>query len=324
MGISIGEQLHGLLLVDKPKGVTSHDVVQQIRRICGTKAVGHTGTLDPLATGLMVLLMGEGTKISQYILSEDKGYEVKARLGLITDTLDTDGEVIRHQKVALGNELIKKTVESFYGSRELKVPVYSAVKKKGKKLYELARESKPVEAPVRSMHFYAVKVLEARGDRFRARVCCQKGGYIRSWVQAIGDQLECGASVEELRRFMSGQYHVDQAVELGKLGQVVQEAEEAGPKALGPIYIPLNQVLPQWKTVMVRDRDERLMINGQISHDLSRRLIVEKKVASQSQKAVPIKVLSSKTGQLLSILEAMPEGGLKIRRIFLIRGRHRK
>jgi len=174
-----------------------------------------------------------------------------------------------------------------------------------------------VETPVRSMHFYNVEMLEAGGDRFRARVSCYKGGYIRSWVKAIGDQLECGASVEELRRTMSGQYHVDQAVDLEKLGQMVQEAKKAGPEAFGSVYIPLRQALPQWKAVMVSGRDEQLMVNGQVSYNLNRRLIVEKKVANQSQKTVPIKILSSQTGQLLSILEALPEGGLKIRRIFL-------
>ena len=316
----LGQHLHGLLLVDKPKGVTSHDVVQKVRRICGTKAVGHTGTLDPLATGLMVLLLGEGTKISQYILSGDKGYEVKARLGLTTDTLDADGEVIRRQEVAFERQEVSKVVEAFHGLKELPVPVYSAIKKQGKKLYELARESIPVEAPMRPMHFYDVEMFDAGADWFRARVSCHKGGYIRSWVQAIGDELGCGACVEELRRTMSGQFRVDQAVSLEMLGQLAQDAEEQGVQALGSVYIPLRNALPQWKAVTVSGRDEQLMSNGQVSHDLDRRLIVEKKAANQSQKTVPIKILSSKTGELLSILEALPKGGLKIRRIFLAQG----
>lgn len=308
MKTSLGPSLHGLLLVDKPQSVTSHDVVQAIRRICGTKAVGHTGTLDPLATGLMVILLGEGTKISQYILSGDKGYRVKVRLGVTTDTLDMTGEVQSRQEVAFSDEQIRRAVDKCEGRLELPVPLYSAIKKEGKKLYELARESIPVEAPLRTMHFYDVRVVASGKDWFEAEVFCHKGGYIRSWAVAVGEELGCGASVEELRRIASGQHRVEESVSLERLGQLVQDAEEKGLEAFGNVYIPLKSALPQWKAVTISGRDEQLMANGQVSHDLSRRLIVEKKEASQRQRAVPIKILSSQSGNLLSILEALPEG----------------
>ncbi|MCB0385248.1 MAG: tRNA pseudouridine(55) synthase TruB [Bdellovibrionales bacterium] len=324
MSSKLATQLNGLLLIDKPQGVTSHDVVQAARRICGMKAVGHTGTLDPLATGLMVLLLGEGTKISQYILSGDKGYRVKVRLGVTTDTLDMTGEIQTRKEVAFSEDEIRQAVQRFEGSLELPVPLYSAIKREGKKLYELARESIPVEAPLRTMYFYGVKVLRAGKDWFEAEVFCHKGGYIRSWAMAVGEELGCGASVEELRRIVSGTHRIEDALSLEKLGHLVRQAEEEGLEALGPAYVPLKAALPLWKAVTISGRDEQLMANGQISHDLNRRLIVEKKEAGQRQKAVPIKILSSQSGNLLSILEALPEGGLKIRRIFLAPGRSSK
>lgn len=313
----VGSQLHGLLLVDKPTGVTSHDVVSAVRKILGIKAVGHTGTLDPLATGLMVMLLGEGTKISQYILAGDKGYRVKVRLGISTDTLDITGTVESRQDVALPTDRIRTAAEAMVGDLALPVPIFSAVKREGKKLYELARESIPVDAPTRSMRFFDVRVLEAGPDWFTAEVFCEKGGYIRSWAKAVGEALGVGAVVEELRRIYSAPYRVNSAVDLEALRALVATAALAGAGAFGEAYVPLKLALPAWKAVTIGGRDEHLMVNGQVSHDLNRRLIVEKKTAHLQQAVVPIKVLSSTTGHLLSILEALPEGGLKIRRIFL-------
>ncbi|MBK7842220.1 MAG: tRNA pseudouridine(55) synthase TruB [Bdellovibrionales bacterium] len=318
--------LHGLLLVDKPSGITSHDVVARARRCLGMKAVGHAGTLDPLATGLIVLLLGEATKLSDYVLNADKSYEVKVRLGLITDSLDITGRVLERREVNVSEETLNRAILDAQGELSLPVPAYSAVKVGGKKLYELARAEKLSSTPVRSMNFFNLKLVEFGQDCFSARVDCHKGGYIRSWVEFVGRNLGCGATVEELRRLGSGSFRVEKSLSLESLEELASLSKMEGrdqqacgaidPRAFGDSFVSLNQALPQWKALTVKGRDEHLMVNGLVSHDLSRRLISERKRANNQRVIVPVKILSSATGQLLSLIEAMPEGGLKVRRIF--------
>jgi tRNA pseudouridine55 synthase len=330
--------LHGLLLVDKPSGITSHDVVARARRCLGMKAVGHAGTLDPLATGLIILLLGEATKLSDYVLNADKSYQVKVRLGLITDSLDITGRVLERREVNIPEETLNSAILEAQGDLSLPVPAYSAVKVGGKKLYELARAEKLSPTPVRTMNFFNLKLFEIGQDSFSARVDCHKGGYIRSWVEFIGKNLGCGATVEELRRLGSGRFRVEQSLTLENLeelarasrieNQVSEDQEAQGiqeaplgqgginPLIFGDSFVSLNQALPHWKALTVKGRDEHLMVNGLVSHDLSRRLIIERKMANSERVIVPVKILSSATGQLLSLIEAMPEGGLKVRRIF--------
>lgn len=318
--------LHGLLLVDKPSGITSHDVVAKARHCLGMKAVGHAGTLDPLATGLIVLLLGEATKLSDYVLNADKSYEVKVRLGLITDSLDITGRVLERRAVNVLEETLKRAIWDAQGELSLPVPAYSAVKVGGKKLYELARSEKLNPTPVRTMNFFNLKLNDFGQDWFSARVDCHKGGYIRSWVEFIGRNLGCGATVEELRRLGSGSFRVEKSLslknleELASLSRIEGQGQQAcgaiDPRVFGDSFVSLNHALPQWKALTVKGRDEHLMVNGLVSHDLSRRLILERKMANNQRVIVPVKILSSATGQLLSLIEAMPEGGLKVRRIF--------
>lgn len=334
--------LHGLLLVDKPSGITSHDVVARARRCLGMKAVGHAGTLDPLATGLIILLLGEATKLSDYILNADKSYQVKVRLGLITDSLDITGRVLERREVNVSKETLNRSILEAQGDLALPVPAYSAVKVRGKKLYELARAEKHSPTPVRTMNFFNLELFEICQDSFSARVDCHKGGYIRSWVEFIGKNLGCGATVEELRRLGSGRFRVEQSLTLenleklasaSKLDERVSNDQKAkviqgpppghgrgiDPLIFGDSFVSLNKALPHWKALTVKGRDEHLMVNGLVSHDLSRRLISERKMANNQRVIVPVKILSSATGQLLSLIEAMPEGGLKVRRIFQMR-----
>lgn len=324
--LSLADQLHGLILVDKPSGMTSHDVVARARRCLGIREIGHAGTLDPLATGLMILLLGEGTKLSHHILSADKSYLVKVRLGFTTDTLDRDGKVVdRFTLAGLTAERIQASVLRAQGDLELPVPSYSAVKIGGKKLYELARKSEISATPVRRMRYFNVGLREVGEDWFEASLDCEKGCYIRSWVDHIGRDLGCGGVVEELRRLASGAFRVESALPLAeieerrtKFGSNLEEGQESVESVLGNAFVPLRHALPQWKALRVKGRDEYLMSNGQVSHDLSRRLIYEKKQAQKEGRTIPVKILSSETGQLLSLLEARPEGGLKVQRIFQI------
>ena len=180
--------MNGLFLVDKPSGMTSHDVVARMRRLLATKAVGHAGTLDPLATGLLVILVGQATKLSQFILNGDKSYRVRVKFGVITDTDDITGEIVRETSSPDWTEAqLKQAVKDLTGSLELPVPIYSAIKVKGKKLYEQARKKQEVEAPLRKMDFKACELVEWGESWADAFIHCSKGSYIRSWSRALGE-----------------------------------------------------------------------------------------------------------------------------------------
>ncbi len=302
---------HGLLLVDKPKGITSHDVVARVRRIGQIKEVGHAGTLDPLATGLLVLLVGEATKLSSYLLNADKSYFVKGRLGIITDTLDITGTIQKQQSIESTVSQISDAVLSAQGKLILPVPVYSAVKTSGMKLCDKARRGELFQTPQREMTFFNVKVKEINDHWFSAYVDCRKGGYIRSWVQHIGEKLGCGGTVEELRRLKSGHYHVDQSVSWDALNK-----GDLCSHTWNQCWIPLKQALPQWKALTVKGKDEHLMSHGLISHELNRRLIFEKKQAFRQGMSIPVRIIGASSGQLLSLVEAHPEGGIRVQRVF--------
>lgn len=312
--------LHGVLFIDKPSGVTSHDVVAKARRILNVSAVGHTGTLDPLASGLMVLLIGEGTKISEYILTGDKGYEVLVRLGLKTDTWDITGRTLSQMNVQLDPEIVRSEAVRLRGSIELPVPVYSAVKVEGKKLYEYARKEQEVKIPRRVMGIEEVQILEAGKDFVRARIVCTKGTFIRSWAAELGERLDVGGVVAELRRFYSQPYSLENAITLEALAESVAQSSSTDEfrGLLGKAFVPLAECLPNWKALTVGGRDEKLMTHGQIPHDLVRRLVFEQKMANREDRSVGIKIMSASHGQLLSLLEAQPFKGLKIRRIFKV------
>jgi tRNA pseudouridine55 synthase len=310
--------LNGLLLIDKPQDWTSHDVVAKIRRLLKLSSVGHSGTLDPFASGLMVILLGHGTKISDYILSQDKTYEVEVRLGLETDTLDRTGTVVAEKEVKIDRSRLDAALAVCQGEVELEVPLFSAVKIKGKKLYDYARKGQDIVAPRKSMRFYDLKLLEFDGrDRLKVKLSCSKGSYIRSWALWLGRELGCGAVAQELRRTFTQPFSVTQAISLGQLEALVQDQGESLKKdQLKDAYIPLAEALPEVKKLRIASRDERLLMNGQISHDLAARLIADQKEAHQRQENLPIQVLSASSGQLLALLEAQPGKGLKIRRIF--------
>lgn len=308
---------HGLLLVDKDPEMTSHDVVARVRRILGCREVGHAGTLDPIASGLMVLLIGDGTKLSQYILSQDKAYEVEIRLGVVTDTLDRAGETLKEssaKKVTL--EQIQKVIEEAQGDLSLKVPQFSAIKVQGRKLYEKARKGEDFEPPHKDMKFYDIKLKEVKGDQLKVSLRCSKGSYIRSWVSHIGEKLGCGAIVQELHRTESHPYKVEDAISLSELKHALEVSGGDIPMSAKKAYIPLVMALPEWKALTVKGRDEQLLLNGQISHDLFQRLIFEQKAANKTMVPIGIKVISAEKGRLLSLLEARPSKGLKIKRVF--------
>ncbi len=309
--------LNGLLLVDKPVGMTSHDVVAKVRRILGNRNIGHAGTLDPLASGLLILLIGEGTKVSDYILNGNKSYELKAKLGVTTDSMDITGKVTREAPVNSSLDEIQKAVASLAGVLKLKVPLHSAVKVDGKKLYEYAHKGEqPAEdiVPEREMEFFDVNLIEASKDQVVVRMSCSKGSFIRAWANALGEKLGCGATVEGLRRIESMPFNVSQAITLEDLATRWENREERHGRVIGPAWVPLKDALPFFQPIFIDGYCETLLKNGQISKVVQAQLLQHVSIGSAPP---PVRVISRETEDLLAILLAENGQFYKIRRVFL-------
>jgi tRNA pseudouridine55 synthase len=203
----------GLLLIDKPAGLTSHDVIDRVRRSLGTRKVGHAGTLDPLATGLLLIGVGRATRLLRFLADLDKTYEGAARLGIETDTLDADGEVTRTVELpaALDPAEIRRAMQSFEGESLQRPPAYSAVKVGGRKLYEAARAGEVLEAAARPIRVRGFELLRAAGSDADFRVTCSSGTYVRVLVADVGSALGCGAHLTRLRRTTIGPFQVEEA-----------------------------------------------------------------------------------------------------------------
>jgi tRNA pseudouridine55 synthase len=205
----------GVLLIDKPSGMTSHDVVDRVRRHFGFKKVGHCGTLDPAATGLLILVLERATKLQDRLMSDDKAYEGTMILGVSTDSQDADGEILAEKPVPpLTPDDIEEVLSKFRGDIQQIPPMVSAVKHQGTPLYKLARKGKTVERQPRLIHIYDLRVLGLELPRITFRVACTKGTYVRTICSDIGDLLGCGAHLHELRRTRSGKFDVSEAHQL--------------------------------------------------------------------------------------------------------------
>ncbi|MBL4575918.1 MAG: tRNA pseudouridine(55) synthase TruB [Opitutaceae bacterium] len=228
----------GVLLVDKPSGMTSHDVVSRIRRIFKMKRVGHAGTLDPLATGLLILLIGKATKLSQFLMSLDKVYEGTVKLGESTTTQDAEGEVLSTRPVP---ELSKEDVEAhtagFIGDQYQIPPMYSAIKIDGVPLYKLARKGKTIEREPRFIRVSAFDVLKYSSPLIDIKVHCSKGTYVRTLVHDLGEKIGCGGHLVALRRTASDNFSIDKAHTLKTL-------EEASFNDLKDFLIPGHEAAP--------------------------------------------------------------------------------
>lgn len=229
----------GLLLVDKPAGMTSHDVVHKIRRHFDLAKVGHGGTLDPMATGLLVLLLGKGTKRSDWVMGNDKAYEGEITLGVRTHTQDAEGEILETRDVSgITEEQVRKAFAVWQGDVEQIPPMVSALKKGGQALYKLAREGKEVEREPRPVRILEMDVLEVSVPKARFRLRCSKGTYVRTLCHDVGASLGCGGHLSALRRTSSGTFQVDHARGLDALlGMDLDGLRES--------VIPLES-LPPW------------------------------------------------------------------------------
>lgn len=213
----------GVLLVDKPAGMTSHDVVSQIRRLYGIKKAGHTGTLDPAATGLLVVLLGTATKAAEYIPSDDKKYEAGLTLGIETDTQDITGRILARSNVMPSEKEVIDAVSGFSGEQEQIPPMFSALKVNGRKLYEIARKGEEVERRPRTITVYSISAARITDSEYSLSVHCSKGTYIRTICSDIGGKLGTGAVMSSLRRTGCGSFSINDALTLDVIKDMTQE-----------------------------------------------------------------------------------------------------
>nr|WP_315595471.1 tRNA pseudouridine(55) synthase TruB [uncultured Cupriavidus sp.] len=293
--------VHGVLLLDKPLGLSSNDALVRAKRLLRANKAGHTGTLDPLATGLLPLCFGEATKFSQDLLEADKTYEAVVRLGATTTTGDAEGEVVVERAVTCDRAALDAALVRFTGEIEQVPPMYSALKKDGKPLYEYARAGQTVERKARQVTIRAITLLDADLEqrRFTMRVTCSKGTYIRTLAEDIGEALGCGAHLTGLRRTGVGDLTLDGAV---TLEQIDAQPDEARPALLAPVDALLQRCMPVHLDAAATAR----FLQGQ---RIARRDLPEGPVPEEDALA---RVYSD--GQLLGVAR-MKEGALRPERL---------
>lgn len=248
--------MNGIIVIDKPKGRTSHDMVYFIRRMTGIKKVGHTGTLDPDATGVLPLCIGNGTKVSDMLLESDKCYRAELILGKTTDTQDLSGNVLEEKEVNLSEEEIVKAAESFVGEIEQIPPMYSAIKQDGKKLYELARKGIEVERKPRRVTVNEITIVKIDKNTVTIDVDCSKGTYIRTLCSDIGEKLGCGGCMGNLRRTKAGMFNIDESHTL----EEIEKLKENGK--LGNIILPVDSVFMKYPKIQLNEKQVKSVTNG--------------------------------------------------------------
>lgn len=256
----IRRNVSGIILLDKPLGFTSNAALQKVRWLLNAEKAGHTGSLDPLATGVLPLCFGEATKFSQYLLDSDKGYETVMQMGQTTTTGDAEGEVLKTRDVTVGRADIEAVIPRFRGEIQQVPPMYSALKRDGQPLYKLARAGEVVEREARSVTIGRLDLLECEGTRARLSVGCSKGTYIRTLVEDMGEALGCGAYVAELRRTQAGPFELAQTVTLEELEQA---HAEGGNEALDRFLMPSDSGLQDWPLVVLSEHSAFYWLHGQ-------------------------------------------------------------
>ena len=245
--------MNGIVIVDKPQGWTSQDVTARLRRVFNTRRIGHGGTLDPMATGVLPVFVGRATRGVEFFEHAQKAYEAVLRLGLTTDTEDTSGAVLTEQEVRISEEEFLGILPQFRGKIQQIPPMYSALKVNGQKLCDLARKGKEVERKPREIEIFQLECLEFTGTEARIRVRCSKGTYIRTLCKDIGEALGCGGCMAQLRRVQAGSYTIAEAVPL----QTLLETED--PEA----YLrPVDTMFPQCPAITLTENQEKRCRNG--------------------------------------------------------------
>lgn len=298
--------INGIVNIYKEKGYTSHDVVAVLRKVVGQKKIGHTGTLDPDATGVLPVCLGRATKVCELLTDHDKTYEALLLLGKTTDTQDISGEVLEERDPGnLTEEEVRSCIESFIGEYDQIPPMYSALKVNGKKLYELAREGKTVERKSRKVQIHGIRILEMNLPHVRMEVDCFKGTYIRTLCHDIGEKLQVGGCMEELERTKVGRFLKEDAVTLDEVRQKMEQGEGA------ELFTPLDQIFAELPAVTVTDAKAWMSYNG---NDLPERFLLEKEAWTDGQE---VRVYDSRKNFIGLYQYRAPKKLFHIKKMFL-------
>jgi len=242
-----GRNISGVLLLDKPQGMTSNEALQEVKFLYKAAKAGHTGSLDPLATGLLPICFGEGTKLSAFLLDADKHYRVRVMLGVTTTTADAEGEVVeRKDPGAVSEAMLREVLGQFLGEQQQLPPMYSAIKHQGERLYKLARQGVEVEREMRTIHIRSLELLSFQPPEFELDVHCSKGTYVRTLAEDIGKRLGCGAHVAGLRRTGVGPYDDGSALTLEQIRNAFAEKQF---QEMDAWLLPLESALGEWPEV---------------------------------------------------------------------------
>ncbi len=296
--------MNGVLPVDKPEGMTSHDVVQCVREFFDLKSVGHAGTLDPIATGLLLVLIGEGTKLSRFLMDLPKTYEAKIILGIETETDDITGKVLNKSAVNVSESMVKDVVNEFIGEQMQIPPTFSAIKHRGKPMYKYARSG---VIPALSPRKIIIKDIEIKGldlPEVHIKVTCSRGTYIRALARDIGVKLGCGAALGFLRRVKIGQFSVENAI-------TFPEMKQLSYSELTSRVISLNNSLPEFVSIIVEESYVDRVRNGEVAY--IENLLRDRKVKASEE----IFKFIDKCGHLIALVK-MDEynNRIKILRVF--------
>lgn len=248
----------GIIIIDKPSGMTSFGAVARVRRICSTKKCGHTGTLDPMATGVLTVMLGGATRFCELLESHDKSYIASFRLGTVTDTLDITGKVLETRAVDCSEQQVRDAAEGFVGEISQLPPMYSAISVNGQRLYDLARQGIEVERTPRQVNIFSIDFLSANAEagEYEIAVACSSGTYIRTLIADIGEKLGCGAVMTALRRTKANGFPIDGCITLDELAELAQSGK------IEEKIIPIEQALDSYRFVTVTEPQARRFKNG--------------------------------------------------------------
>ena len=298
--------MNGILNVYKEKGYTSHDVVAKLRGIVGQKKIGHTGTLDPDAQGVLPVCLGRATKVCDMLTEKDKTYEAVLLLGKETDTQDISGKILSESSVEeITEEAVRECILSFQGEYDQIPPMYSALKQNGKKLYELARQGKVVDRPSRRVEIYQIRILDVELPRVRMEVHCSKGTYIRTLCHDIGEKLGCHGCMESLIRTKVSSFEQQNSYKLAE----IQEKKDAGK--LNDILVPIDEIFSSYPAVIVKRKWQELAYNGNV--------ILSSQVTEENNIFPECKIrMYDEAGHFIGIYKSDTTGNrLKIEKMFL-------
>lgn len=297
-----GRNISGIVLLDKPLGITSNKALQIVKRLYNAAKAGHTGSLDPLATGLLPLCLGEATKVSGFLLDADKSYLATIKLGIKTSSADAEGEVIETRPVeSYSNKQIQSAIDLFIGDIEQIPPMHSALKVDGQPLYKLAHQGKSIERKARSVHIYNIEILRFEGDELEIEVECSKGTYIRTLAEDIGEKLGCGAHLSALRRTSSGPFHLEHSVRLEEL----EALKETGFEKMDEFLMPAEDALEDWESLNLSDDAAFYISRGQAVQ------------VPNAPTSGLVRLFSDEKG-FLGIGEILDDGRVTPRRLFLV------